>query len=254
MHRYALPISLAVLAAIYVGLRYVMAPPVPASVLVIYMALTAAAIAVFVSASEARLNGFLAPLAAVFEGRAPRAIEVLVLAAIPALIAAGAYSLSAPSRNAPFEARVVHPEPPTTIRSHGKTITIAGLQNPLRTTGPELERRIAQGKTIYFKNCFFCHGDALAGDGHFANAFRPLPANFRDVGTISMLQESFVYWRVATGALGLPKGATPWNSAMPVWQDILSEEEIWKAILYIYSGSGSTPRTWDEEVKHDHKH
>jgi hypothetical protein len=33
-----------------------------------------------------------------------------------------------------------------------------------------------------------------------------------------------------------------------VWQNFLSEEEIWKAILYIYAGSGSTPRTWEEET------
>ena len=135
---------------------------------------------------------------------------------------------------------------------HGKRIETAGLKNPLRAAdAATLEKHTAEGKTIYYQNCFFCHGDALAGDGHFANAFSPIPANFRDVGTISMLQESFVFWRVASGGPGLPKGATPWSSAMPVWQNLLTEEEMWKAILYIYAGSGSTPRTWEEEVKHD---
>ena len=105
------------------------------------------------------------------------------------------------------------------------------------------------GKKLDQRWCAQCHGDALAGDGHFANAFTPIPANFRDVGTISMLQESFVFWRVATGGPGLPKAATPWLSAMPVWQNLLTEEEMWKAILYIYAGSGSTPRTWEEEPK-----
>jgi len=58
---------------------------------------------------------------------------------------------------------------------------------------------------------------------------------------------------VATGGPGLPKGATPWNSAMPVWQDFLSEDEIWKAVLYIYAGSGSTPRTWEEGTHAGHR-
>ncbi len=80
-------------------------------------------------------------------------------------------------------------------------------------------------------------------------ALSPIPANFRDVGTLSMLQESYVFWRVATGGPGLPKGATPWSSAMPVWQNLLSEEEIWEVILYIYAGSGAAPRTWEEEPK-----
>jgi hypothetical protein len=33
---------------------------------------------------------------------------------------------------------------------------------------------------------------------------------------------------------------------MPVWKDILTEKEIWQVILYIYEGSGSTPRTWEK--------
>ena len=251
MQRFILYIVLVLLAAVFLGLRYVIVPPIPVSVLMIYMTLTTVAIAVFVGADEIRWRAFLAPLAAVFEGRAPRLVQVLVFVGLPMLVASGTYSLTAPSRDAPFEPRVIHPEPPSSFQSHGKRITLAGLQNPLRTTGPDLDKRIAEGKAIYFRNCFFCHGDALAGDGHFAKAFRPIPANFRDVGTISMLQESFVYWRVATGGLGLPKGATPWNSAMPVWQDFLTEDEIWKVIIYIYAGSGSSPRTWDEEVKHE---
>ena len=82
--------------------------------------------------------------------------------------------------------------------------------------------------------------------GHFAEAVNPLPANFRDSGTISQLQETYVYWRIATGGPGLPQGATPWNSSMPVWQDFLSDEEIWQVIAYIYHASGSTPRVSEE--------
>ena len=91
----------------------------------------------------------------------------------------------------------------------------------------------------------YCHGDFLNGQGHFAEALNPLPANFRDGGTISQLEEGYVYWRIATGGPGLPQGATPWNSSMPVWQDFLSEEEIWQVVGFIYEASGSTPRTWD---------
>ena len=107
------------------------------------------------------------------------------------------------------------------------------------------EENIAAGKRLYYRNCMYCHGDYLNGKGHFANALNPLPANFRDQGTISQLEEGYVYWRIATGGPGLPDGATPWNSSMPVWQDFLSEEEIWQVIAFLYAGSGSTPRTWE---------
>jgi mono/diheme cytochrome c family protein len=246
MVRWTFPLALGLWLAVFASLKLLIRPPIPASVLVIYMTLTTVAILLFVLANERRWQAFVAPLRAVFEGRAPRVVQTIVLTGLPVLIGAAGYARLAPTYDAPFEPRTVHPQPPTSFLFRGRTVEVAGLANPLRTNGPELEARIAEGKIIYYRNCFFCHGDALSGDGHFAAAFRPLPANFRDVGTISMLQESFVFWRVATGGPGLPKGATPWNSAMPVWQDFLSEEEIWKAILFIYAGSGSTPRTWEE--------
>lgn len=259
MRRFTFHIALALWLALFAVLKLVVRPPMPASVMTIYMVLATLGMVLFVAANEARFEAFLAPLRAVFRGHTPIWVQVPVLVLLPTLVAWGAWLRTAPSYDAPFEARVVHPQPPSSIRFHGKKLELAGLQNPLRANGPnagpnaaaELEKKTTEGKTIYYQNCFFCHGDALGGDGHFASAFTPIPANFRDVGTISMLQESFVFWRVSTGGPGLPKGATPWLSAMPVWQDFLSEEEIWKAILYIYAGSGSTPRTWDEETKHE---
>ena len=246
MQRWTFHIALCLWLAIMAGFKLLIRPPMPASVLTIYMVLVTLGIMIFVAANEARFQAFLAPLKAVFEGRAPKLVQALVLAGIPLLVAWGTWLRTAPSYDAPFEARLVHPQPPSAMQLSGKKLNLAGLQNPLRANAADLEKHTAEGKTIYYQNCFYCHGDALAGDGHFANAFTPIPANFRDVGTISMLQESFVFWRVASGGPGLPKGATPWLSAMPVWQNFLSEDEIWKAILYIYAGSGSTPRTWEE--------
>jgi mono/diheme cytochrome c family protein len=253
MQRHTFALALALWLAILAGLKLLIQPPMPASVLMIYMVLSTLGIVVFVAANEARWRHFLAPLQAVFDGRAPRLVQALVLAGLPLVVGYGTWLRTAPSWDAPFEPRVVHPEPPSSFSAHGKRFDTVALKNPLRTgDAAALARHTAEGKTIYYRNCFYCHGDALAGDGHFAGAFTPLPANFRDVGTIGMLQESYVYWRIATGGPGLPKGATPWLSAMPVWQHMLGEEEIWKVVLYIYEGSGATPRTWDEEVKHDH--
>lgn len=251
MLRWTLPLALLLWLAIIAALKILVSPPIPASVLTMYMGLVAAAILVFVFSNERRLRSFLAPLHAIFSGCAPLSVQGAVLAGIPLLAAAVTYQWLLPSHDAPFEPRVVHPQPPMSFQFRGRSVDLVGLGNPLRGSGKDLAAATAEGKALYFRNCFYCHGDMLSGDGHFANAFRPLPANFRDIGTISMLQESFVFWRIATGGPGLPRGATPWNSAMPVWQDFLTDEEIWKLILYIYSASASTPRIW-EEPHHAH--
>jgi hypothetical protein len=77
----------------------------------------------------------------------------------------------------------------------------------------------------------------------------PLPANFQDNGTIAQLTESFVFWRVAKGGPGLPREGTPWNSAMPAWEDFLTEEEIWSVVLFLYEQTGWKPRTWETSAE-----
>ena len=125
---------------------------------------------------------------------------------------------------------------------------LTGLENPLRRTG-SLEAYVERGRAIYTQNCVPCHGDRLDGQGHFAHAFTPVPADFTSGGTISQLQESYVFWRIATGGPGLPQEGTPWNSAMPAWEPILEEDEIWAVIIFLYEQTGSTPRTWEEATE-----
>ena len=78
-----------------------------------------------------------------------------------------------------------------------------------------------------------------------ASRFNPPPANFQDPGTIAMLQEAFLFWRISKGGPGLPKESTPWNSVMPAWEDRLTEEQIWQVIMYLYDATGQQPRRWE---------
>jgi mono/diheme cytochrome c family protein len=122
---------------------------------------------------------------------------------------------------------------------------LTGLENPLRSRG-NLEEHYEEGKRVYYQNCLACHGDALDGQGHFASGFNPQPLSFQDVGTIAQLTESFVFWRIAKGGPGLPNEGTPWNSAMPAWEDFLTEDEIWAVTIFLYEQANKTPRTWEE--------
>ena len=150
------------------------------------------------------------------------------------------------SVSAPPALRSIHPAPPSQITFRGKAITLVGLENPLRRQGGgDLATHVAEGQRVYYQNCVPCHGDHLDGQGPYASGLNPLPANFQDNGTIAQLTESFVFWRVAKGGPGLPREGAPWSSAMPAWEDFLTEDEIWAVVLYLYEQTGWKPRTWD---------
>ena len=245
MRRLVLPLSILTWLAVWAALRFVVQPPIPGQVMGLYMSIATVAILVYVLADQARTQAFLAPLVALLRERRLVVPRVLVLIALPLLLGWFTYNGVRPRFDPPFEARTIHPEPPASFQLHGKDFDVLGARRP---PGMEPnEENLAAGRRLYFRNCMYCHGDNLDGKGHFADALNPLPANFRDSGTISQLEEGFVYWRIATGGPGLPQAATPWNSSMPVWQDFLTEEEIWQVIAFIYDASNSTPRTWEEQ-------
>ena len=244
MRRLTLPLSILIWVAVWAALRLGVQPPIPGSVMNLYLSILTISIAVFLVADQDRFGAFLAPLVSLLREPGLAIPRIGVLVAIPLLLGWFTYSGVRPQFDPPFEARTIHPEPPASFKLHGKAFDVLKGRRP---AGMEVnEANLAAGKAVYYRNCMYCHGDELDGQGHFANAFNPLPANFRDGGTISQLEETYVYWRVATGGPGLPQGATPWNSSMPVWQDFLSDEEIWQVVAYVYDASGSTPRVSEE--------
>ncbi|MES0328170.1 MAG: c-type cytochrome, partial [Gammaproteobacteria bacterium] len=183
-----------------------------------------------------------------------------LLIAIPGIIAYTTYGVVKPNFDSPVELRQVHPAPPSKLKIYGKNYDLAKLENPVRIevveklkTEPAAAKEIyneavSAGREKYYQNCFYCHGDLLDGNGPFARGFNPLPANFQDVGTIAQLQEAFLFWRITTGGPGLPKEGTPWNSAMPVWHEMLEEADVWNLITFLYDYVGQVPRMWDQEI------
>jgi hypothetical protein len=219
--------------------------PLPASVLFQYMMTVLVGVLLYVSDNETRWSTFKAPMHAVVVDGDKRILRSLLLVLIPLLVGFVAFQQVRPTVDAPSNLRSIHPAPPSNITFSGKTITLTGLNNPLRSRG-SLPEHYEEGKRVYVQNCMPCHGDALDGSGHYASALNPTPANFTDNGTIAQLTESFVFWRIAKGGVGLPKEGAPWNSAMPAWEGILSEDEIWAVIIYLYQQTGWSPRTWEE--------
>jgi mono/diheme cytochrome c family protein len=213
------------------------------------MAIVLVAVLVYVSSDSDSWRAFLEPIRSTLVDDSKRPLRLAIMVLFPILAGYYAYTQASQSIEAPPELRAVHPAPPASISFRGKTIDIQGLDNPLRKDSANFQKHVREGGEIYSKDCVYCHGDNLDGKGHFAHAFNPLPADFTDPGTIAMLQESYLFWRIAKGGPGLPKESTPWNSAMPAWEDRLSEEEIWKVILYLYEAAGVQPRRWEASVQ-----
>jgi mono/diheme cytochrome c family protein len=233
--------------AMYGGLKslaFVM-PPLPGQVIVMFMLTSFFSFVIYFSIQDETLKIFLEPMRAVLaddDKKFARIVIVYVL--IPLLAGYVTYAELKPTYEPPLSARITHPEPPSEIDFKGTTIKILGLENPLRKDAAGLANYAQEGKVIYFQNCFICHGADLDGRGQFAEAFNPPPPPFRGTDTIAQLPESYVFWRIAKGWRGLSAGATPWDSAMPAFEDFLKEEQIWKVSLYIYEATGNKPRTW----------
>lgn len=223
--------------------------PVPRSVVVQFMLIALAGILIWVSEDEERWRRFQEPIVATLVEPNRRAWRVALLVLVPLLVGVVAYRQVRPQVSAPAALRSVHPAPPGQITFRGQTMRLTGLENPLRARG-DSAAVIEEGRRIYYENCLPCHGDLLDGAGHYAGGLNPTPLPFVGSSTIAQLTESFVFWRIAKGGPGLPPEGTPWNSAMPAWEEFLTEHEIWAVTYFIYHQSGNPPRTWEEAAGH----
>ena len=226
----------------------------PSSIQYMYIFFIFVGVVLYYTSSAEKIEETIRPMANfVFNPEKKASIKVgqyTMYSVLPFFFAFVGYNQMTPKFPEPIALRVIHPAPPTTIKIFGEPHNLVSLENPYRQyekSDPEEFKQLArEGGFIYFKNCFFCHGDFLDGRGMTSLNLNPVPANFQDVGTIAMLQEAFLFWRIGTGGPGLPDESWPWQSAMPIWQNILTQQEVWKVILFLYDYTPSqiTPRTF----------
>ncbi len=270
-------------AFILLYLKFRIYPPIPFSVRAMYGTVALVGVFMWMSSNEEDWKKFKQPIFNVMDGISPfhKNLRIGYLVLIPLLLWGFSFQSIYPSSAEPIELRTVHPAPPATTKVHGTTFVLQIAENPYRVNlegkydqhytdahivdqsmgrlmksmtpadnpwDPDAKgyiRNVREGGEIFFQNCHFCHGDNLNGRGLHAFAFNPIPANFTDAGTIAQLQETFLFWRVSKGGIGLPREGFPWASTMPPWEQHLTTDEIWKVILFEYWHTGYYPRTWD---------
>jgi len=241
--------------------KFVLYPPIPWTLFITYMVMWSIGTFLYISQDPETFREFRKPIVKAIVGEYKLA-QIVLMIALPLLVGWATYTSIYPSFQEPVELRTVHPAPPATTKVHGKTYPLESTNNPFRIDEQdnykdsfpfldadkhEYMKYVTEGGTIFFQNCHYCHGDQLNGLGMFSHVFNPTPANFIDPGTIAMLQEAFLFWRVSKGGPGLPNESTPWSSAMPPWEEHLKTEEIWKVILFEYWYTGWHPRTFGTE-------
>jgi hypothetical protein len=234
----------------YVLLRFGFTAPIPSSVITLYMGIVSIAILAYVSSSQERRDEVFGPLVRFMTDTRYTVWLVLTAVAIPALAAANVYVRMSAPVEPPFFPRTIHPASPTAITVHNKRIDLDAGDNPLRhletSNLEQFRQHVENGRRTYYRNCVFCHGDNLSGNGMFAHGLDPVPTNFADGATLPNLRETFLFWRIAKGGPGLPEEGAPWATAMPAWERFLTEEEIWEVILFLYDFTGQRPRAREE--------
>lgn len=101
----------------------------------------------------------------------------------------------------------------------------------LVNTTPADADSLRRGQMIYAAQCETCHGAAGMGDGPAGQALDPAPAPIAH--TSQMLSDGYLYWRIS-------EGGHDFETAMPSWQDALSEQARWDVINFVRSLGSDT--------------
>jgi mono/diheme cytochrome c family protein/plastocyanin len=103
---------------------------------------------------------------------------------------------------------------------------------------------LTNGRELYAQNCAACHGETGGGDGVFAddlaaageasmtsmggsmNMAMQAPADLSDAGHILGASPALLEGKILRGGMG---------TGMPMWGSILTQEQIWDVVAYLYS-------------------
>ena len=169
---------------IYVLLRFGFTAPIPASVVTLYMGIVTLAILAYVTSSQERRDEVSGPLVRFMTEKRYTPLLAARSSRIPALAAANVYV----QMNVPLSRRSSRERSIRRRRPRSRSTTRRSISMPARTRSctsrrsnpEEFRKHVENGRKVYYRNCVFCHGDDLAGNGMFVHGLDPIPTNFTD--------------------------------------------------------------------------
>ncbi|WP_299769105.1 cytochrome c [uncultured Tateyamaria sp.] len=113
-----------------------------------------------------------------------------------------------------------------------------------------LDRDIIAGQTLYQAQCAACHGANLEGQPNWRspNDDGVLPAPPHDETGHTWHHDNqllFEYTKLGGRGALATRDVTDFNSGMPAFEGVISDDEIWNILAYIRS-------TWPERVQEIH--
>jgi len=122
---------------IFTVFKWVITPPIPSSLLVMYMVPVTLILYVWISATKRSWEPFKSYALDTLTGANlhHRTLRAVIFVALPVVAAIMTYNqFKLPEYTAPPEFRTYHPAPPRTITVHGEVIDLQTARNPFRVT------------------------------------------------------------------------------------------------------------------------
>ena len=117
--------AIILVAVCYIGLAYGIRPPLPGSILYLYMALIIIGILSQIGVEDEKLREFARPIVELLADKDKARRRLVVFTLLPLTVAFFVYSSTSVSSNPPAELRTVHPAPPATIQFRGRDLDLA---------------------------------------------------------------------------------------------------------------------------------
>ena len=119
------------------------------------------------------------------------------------------------------------------------------------TADPDDSAQVAHGKKVYIRHCASCHGANLEGQSNWRERLPDgrLPAPPHDHAGHTWHHPDRVLFGITK--YGVAKFAPPgYQSDMPAFHGVLSDEEIWAVLAYIKSTWPEQARTYQPQATH----
>ncbi|MBF0367854.1 MAG: cytochrome c [Magnetococcales bacterium] len=109
-----------------------------------------------------------------------------------------------------------------TEKSNARGGQLPVLSNPVARSWDNIH----DGRTVYDKYCGECHGTQGLGGGALAASLNTRPPSLKFAGDGLLHKAEYLFWTIS-------EGGEKFSTDMPSFQGVLTEQEIWKVILFL---------------------